>query len=333
MMNVAIASQCWDTPEASFYTHSREVLAAALSAGVEARPMRLRSLRAIRTGGLVLPWARRWVDRYPRGAGEVVHHIDQDAFIGIDVATVHDLGCFHDPSVAARFARSAVRAVTRRARRIVVTTRGTADELSTVFPRAPAADVVPVPHASVRPGLEQPCRFDALWVGRNAPHKRAAEYVRLAARWPRLAFAMRLSASPSRPLMDGLGPLLPLRNLTLLTEPMTEAEMDALYRQSRVVVSTSTYEGYHRPPLEGYLRGCRVVLPRTEPYLSTYPEDAVFWYSRGAARADPESLDSALEDAIGRTEPAMPDSSVVRAVSYETTGAALRGVYEGASRA
>ena len=325
-MKVALASQNWSSPMTSMYSYSTDVLHALRSVGVDASPLPIKSLVGMRVGGLLVPLARRTFLSYPHEDGALVHHIDQDAWRGVDVVTVHDLFPFRDTRFADRFIRSAIRTAVRRARRIVTDSQATLDELAQRFPSATRGkmQVVPIPHAPVSPE-RGPTQYDALWIGRNAPNKRLEEYVALAGRFPQSRFAVRWSRSPGRPQAnEGLTRAISAApNIQNFTEFLDEAQMDQLYRQTRVYVSTSTYEGWHIPVMAAYLRGCHIVIPRIEPYLSIYPEPTAFWY-------DPTSRPS-LDAAFGQALQAPfrpPAAQVVDYVSYQSVGSQLKAVYE-----
>lgn len=325
-MKVALASQNWSSPMTSMYSYSTDVLRALQSVGVDAVPLPISSLVGMPVGGLLLPLARRTFRSYPNPEGRLVHHIDQDAWRGVDVVTVHDLYPFRDTRFADRFIRSAVRTAVRRARRIVTDSRATLDELAVRFPAFTRGkmQVVPIPHAPVSADRREPV-YDALWIGRNAPNKRLEEYVALAQRFPRARFAVRWSRSPGRPeanaeLTRSIGATANIQNFTQFLE---EAQMDELYRSTRVYVSTSTYEGWHIPVMAAYLRGSHIVIPRIEPYVSIYPEPTAFWY-------DPTSRPS-LDEAFGAALAAPfrpPSAQVADYVSYSRVGSQLRSVYE-----
>jgi glycosyltransferase involved in cell wall biosynthesis len=328
-VKVAIASIGWSNPTTSMHSHSADALAAVRSVGVDAVPMPLRSYRGAKVGGLLIPWALRTLGSYPAREGAIVHQIDQDSFRGVDVVTVQDLYCFHESRFVDRFFRGAVRTAASRAHRVVVTTEASGQELGERFPGAKEKiRVVPLPHEPTSPDrLEQ--KYDALWIGRNAPNKGLLEFIALASRFPQLRFAVRWSRSPGRPLLDErLSHAIQLSdNIQVFTQPLSDEDIDALYRSSRSYVSTSTYEGWHLPVSEAYLRGCHIVVPQIEPYVSIYPGGTAFWYEP----ANRASLDAAFETAVA-TPFRLPSEEVVRYMSYENVGTRLKAVYEEISR-
>ena len=350
-MRVAIASEGYPPYpiDTSMYTHTRDALDAVRRAGVDAFVLALPSNRGARIGGLVRPYLRRKLAGYAgRDGAEVVHHISQDVRRGADVATVHDLYPFYDVDgrTSDAFFREAIRTALKRPARVVVTTEHTRREVAARFPEhAEKLRVVPVPHRTPPPGLADPVRYDALWVGRNAPNKNLPLYLALAVRYPALRFALRSSRSPDREALDRevAWKLAAARNVAVLPR-QSEEGLDALYRSARVLVVTSNYEGFHVPAMEAYVRGARVVLPRIEPYLELYGGEGTvntYWYdpawierpfawdfSRSLA-----NLAAAFEEACANpTATRAPDARVVARVSLESVGWGLKAVYEEVAR-
>jgi hypothetical protein len=335
-MKVAFVTYHWDRPDLSLTTHAIDVMAAARSAGIEGYPMSIPSTRDARFGGLIRPLLRRMFTAYPEHDGAIIHNVDPDSLRGVDVVTIHDLGVFqkYDDRPSDAFYRHAIRVVMKRAKRVIVTTEGTRRELTGLFPDyADKVRVVPVPHAPVSAARlhgRYDAEYDAMWLGRNAPNKRLVEYVELAKRFPGCHFFLKWSKSPGRQMLDEeLVRSWPWpTNLHDSTEPLAGEALDTLYRKTRIYVATSSYEGWHRPPIEAYLRGCHVVLPRREPYVSIYPEQAAFWYDPN----DRVSLDKAFIQAVA-TPNRPPIPSVYESVSYPVVGAKLKAVYEEVVRA
>lgn len=110
-------------------------------------------------------------------------------------------------------------------------------------------------------------------------------------------------------------------NLTMLPR-QTDEQLVRLYRSAKVYVSTSTYEGWHAPPMEHYLRGGHLVLPRIPPYTEVYPDAAVFYYRPGSV----DDMGRALVEAV--EAPLRPPAEAVRKmVSLEGVGRKLLEAY------
>ncbi len=322
-----VASWGWATQTSSMFAYSQNVLEALRSAGVDAVPLVVPLRHGARHGGTVLPWIRRALRGYPAHGAGLVHQTDTEALRGVDVVTIQDLAEFRGfrPRLDRLLDGAKFGLVSRRARRLVFTTRAMLSEFAQRMPaRADKGRVVPMPFAPTDSHRE-PSRYDALWVGLAAEHKRPLAFVRLAERHPERTFAQRWGPSPRfRRLGEDLRVAQArVRNLTPLTTALSPEDLDTLYRSSRVCVATSSYEGWHAPVTEARLRGCQVVVPRIEPYLSIYsPTDAFFYEPDSEA-----SLDQVLDAAI-RTGPRAPSTSLVHLVSYANVGRALRAVYE-----
>lgn len=323
-MRVYVASHGWDKPTLSMYTHSRDVLASLKSVGVDAEPMHLYKAFHAQHGGFVVPWVQRIAGEYPAHNGGIIHHIDSDAWRGVFAVTIHDLAPFVLPGLLRKFQQPAYTMSVRRAKRVIVTTGGTKKLIEKVVPASRGkVRVVPVPHVPTVPWRSAEV-FDALWVGATSWNKQPGAFIELARRNPKLKFAMRVSRGdmPEEEVARLDRSSRGLTNLAVFREALGDGDMDTLYRISKSVVSTSTYEGWHAPIMEGYLRGCRLVLPMREPYEEIYPRYCAFWYFPTGA----ESLDAALGDALsaGYSEPA---PEVKWLASYGNVGAKLLEAY------
>jgi glycosyltransferase involved in cell wall biosynthesis len=321
---VYLATWGWKVSGVSMNTHSRDLLGALRSVGVDAEPMPLPSPWGFRVGGWVLPWAQRLLMNYPKHKPDsIVHHVNADAWRGVDVVTIHDLSPWMlNGRESQRFTYVFI---AHRAKKIVVTTEGMKEDIQRIIPVSRGKTfVVPVPFTPTI-AERRPLKYDALWVGGNSPNKCAIDFVWLAQRHPEQRFAMVWSKGTYNAYANAYLETMAAvtRNLTSIHREVTDEELDKLYRSSRMCVSTSLYEGYHAPPMEAYLRGCHVLLPEMRPYTDIYPDDVPFWYF-------PESTSSMDEEFMRALDTPLrpPDPRVVDMVSYENVGRKLKAVYE-----
>ncbi len=337
-MKVVLLSQSWENETSSMYTYARDLIGALHTAGVDAVATQGRDRINTRIGGVVVPLVRRALLSHRRSGIDVIHDISTGGLVyrGTDVSTIHDAYLYNPRFtsrddglwVRRRVYRNTLPITVRRVKAVIVTTEAMKQEVASYIPAArDKLRVVPIPHVPVDARRLKPL-YDALWVGRFSPRKRPMDYVDCAYRNPDLTFAFRWSPSPIwTPSAKEQQYFDDCKNLVQIP-PLSEAGLDRLYRQSRAVVSTSDYEGWHVPPIEGYVRGCRVVLPKHEPYTSIFPPNAPHHF-------DPSmvwSMDAALRAALADTSPRVPDPAFVRALSFENVGKLLRAVYEEATR-
>ena len=329
-MKVAVASTKWGRPNSAYFTHARGVVLAGRTAGVDAYGLTLHSRGGERIGGMIAPLVQSFLSRYPVEPDTIVHNIDPLVWHDPDVITVHDLMMFTQVPLTDLYRWHVLHAMSM-ARRIVVTTDYTRRGCLARFSRriTDKIGVVPVPHEPTDPGRLEP-EFDALWIGRDRPWKHLDAFIGLVARRPDLKFALRWTYDPNdsasffaqRWLYEEPSWRHGLENLTILPE-MSDHDLDVLYRRSRVVVSTSSDEGWHAAITEGYVRGCQVVLPRVEPYVSIFSDSAPNWYVPDRSG---DALVDALEAAL--TTDSMFDRDFVRRISYPAVGQQLRAIYE-----
>lgn len=325
-MRVAIASEAWNNPKTlGMYLATNAILVAAQEAGVEAYPLPLASHYGSSVGGLIGPAFQQIFRGY--GVPDLVHQTSLAVRHGVDVAMVQDLYPFQGRRVADRFFVWQTRLAVRRARRVVVTTEWMRGELIRLFPQyAEKFRTIALPHEIPPWNRSVEPRYEALWIGRIAPNKDPEMYLSLAAAFPTLRFAMRSSPSPGRDSQAQAveATRASMSNVVALPR-LSEAQKDELYRSAAILVSTSTYEGFHAPAMEAYIRGVKLVLPFIEPYIGLYGERPpnVFWYKS----RDLHSLISTFGDAhLAAGVPPSPE--VLAKVSFSTVGAKLRALYE-----
>ncbi len=301
------------------------MLDAARGAGVDAYPLPLVSHYGSRVGGLIGPGLQQIFRGY--GVPDLVHQTSIAARRGVDVATVHDIYPFQDHRLADRFFVWQTRLTVRRARRVVVTTDWMRRECTRLFPHYEEKfRTIALPHEIPPWNRSAEPSYAALWIGRIAPNKDPELYLSLAAAFPALRFAMRGSPSPGRDALARAVEATRARTTNVVALPqLSEAQKDELYRSVPILVSTSTYEGFHTPAMEAYVRGVKLVLPSIEPYVELYGKQAanVFWYTSKELR----SLISAFGEA--HSAPGAPPSPEVLAkVSSSAVGEKLRALYE-----
>jgi glycosyltransferase involved in cell wall biosynthesis len=250
------------------------------------------------------------------------------------VVTMHDMRPFHRRVIPWGLQRSVLRRSCLRAKVVTTYNDTMRKELIEALGRRMAERVVPLPlpHGPGRPDYRLEPKFDLLWVGRAERRKHLPAFLAALRQLP-LSVSAAVLWSPVGPSADGdpedIERLLRQeigrgRALTAMRSGISPVALDELYRQARVCVSTSSYEGFHAPPMEAYLRGTRLVLPRLEVYTEIYEGACgVHWYDR------PDSLPSVISEAL-QSGGFVPSDRVVRSVAFETIGRKLTAIYESA---
>lgn len=252
------------------------------------------------------------------------------------VVTMHDMRPFHRRRRPWDIQRGVFRTSCLRAKVITTYNEVMRAELTAALGQEVGERTVaiPLPHGEGHPFDRPSPDFDILWVGRAEKRKRLPLFLKTLRDVP-LGRSVAILWSPVDPRLGGevvdIDALVRIeaargRRIVAMRSGIDAAELDRLYRVSRLLVSTSTYEGFHAPPMEAYLRGTRLVLPRLEVYRESYGGAAgIEWYD------GLESLAPAIESALSgdRFNPA---PSVVDSVSMKTIGNQLRAVYQVASR-
>lgn len=337
MVGVRIASDGWNSPGTAMYIFSRDVVSALHGVGVDAIPGPIANFRdGRRIGGTVRPVLRCLFRSYDFGDGRLVHHTGwpPSGLRGAEVVTFFDMYAFRDPDPASALRRLAYRAMARRARAIVAISPFSAQEVAQhLGPRIGAkVATVSLPFPPPPPAPQVPTLYDALWVGADLPRKGLANFLRATASFPDLEIAVRwnyVRPGQASPQVEAALATRPSERLHHLHEVLDDAAMEQLYASSRCVVSTSTYEGYHAPLMEAYLRGRPIVVPDEEPYQGIYgaAPGVVRYHREGGGQA----IGEAIREAIALPKFA-PDPRVVDWCSFDRVGRELKAIYEGAAR-
>jgi glycosyltransferase involved in cell wall biosynthesis len=116
-------------------------------------------------------------------------------------------------------------------------------------------------------------KYAACWVGNLAKHKNIGEYLALAAALPDKSFA---AVMPGRDALLAAGVLSLPVNLKIF-HSLNTADYDDLLAASGYLVSTSLAEGFGRPPADGALAGCDIVVTDIPIYRELYDGLAHFY--------------------------------------------------------
>jgi glycosyltransferase involved in cell wall biosynthesis len=307
-----------------------QAYAEALRGRVRAELSSVATSKGKSRGGIVRSlWEfhRRWLHDGPNG--RVTHVlIPWIAWEGADVVCIHDLAPSILGGVYSQVGDHYVRAAARRAKRIDCASQFTRDLLAKRFGPKIAekcfVTLIPIPPMPI---TRLPPLYDVIWVGDSCPNKGLERLLAALPERRPAAIVVRLrSARHESVVGDWVGAARRRgASVTVFTD-LSAGDLDTLYRQSRVYVSTSDYEGFHIPPLEHFLRGGAVLLPELRPYTDSYPASSVCWYSSDATRSQ---LRAKILEA---TDWPTPQPGAVRAVacrhSYERAADTLVANYE-----
>lgn len=119
-------------------------------------------------------------------------------------------------------------------------------------------DPIGVPNAfeDIKRVSEEEKKYDFLWIGTLAEHKKFDDLIALASRYKELSF---VAVVPNYQLSIARKKCQCTLNIELLSS-LSDSELRALYVQSKNFISTSTVEGFGMPILEASRLGLGVVL-------------------------------------------------------------------------
>jgi hypothetical protein len=333
---ILVASANWNARGSSMEVYGRSVIETLRRKGVVARPLEVRTPAAgAPLGGIVLPVLYRRFLRYPRG--QFVHATGiEGAGRGAAVTTIYDLWHFYAGGWAGYDGRDRIRLSARRSKLLIAISEYTRDELRKFLGRRvyDRTVTIGIPQPTVGASRPSVAKYDVVWVGTTQHRKRLPAFLRMVKQLPSSYSICVHWRGPRRdgvPLFDAPSSITAairqlqsagLARVDSITETLQPDQLDLLYRASRCIVSTSTYEGLHLPVLEAYLRGTRVVIPRCPPYTELYVgAPGVHWYARD------DQIPSAIAAAV-ESEPFEPSRKIREAVSFDTIGRQLIQAYE-----
>jgi glycosyltransferase involved in cell wall biosynthesis len=130
------------------------------------------------------------------------------------------------------------------------------------------------PHRLERASRESAARkYAACWVGTTSKHKNIGDYLAAAAAMPNKRFAAVMPQRDSK--RAGIEFAVP-KNVEIFHSLNTK-DYDELLATSNFLVSTSLVEGFGRPPADGALAGCDIVLTDIPIYRELYDGLAHFY--------------------------------------------------------
>ena len=146
--------------------------------------------------------------------------------------------------------------------------------------------------------------YDGCWCGTSAPHKNLELFLNLAAHRDKQRFALVL------PKRDAEHIQVP-PNVYVFSDLPGDAYL-ALLASARVFLSTSSAEGYGRPPMEALVLGARLCLSDIPVYREIYGAWATFF------QQTPPDLVAGFDEALAeslRTGPVYPSDGALQAVT------------------
>ena len=340
---VWLAVHAWYHPASDNDSYRRSVADSLASVGVPFEILRGRPIPSGPVSQSILPLILRGSMTYGIPDG-LVHDLYGDSvFRDVGVSSIQDLywnsrqdGLRSRSLQLAILSFQAYRRTLIRSKRVIATTPFMRDELLKAYGSQfkDKIRIVPIAcEAGIGPGV-RPAVYDVLWIGSTLRRKAPTEFLRAVGILPkefRIALRLRRASEQLSESADAIAELVDRyrqegRRIDVWSEEMPRPAIEELYRSSKCLVSTSTYEGFHMPVAEAYLRGLNVVLRDAAYYRSMYDGvgAGIHWYS------DSRDLPTAIAEAV-RNGPFHIDQALRDRLSFRGVGRLLKGVYEEAS--
>ena len=343
MVRVVLAVHGWYHPASQDDRYSEYMARSLQSAGIQFEKLEGWKLPHGRFSQLVFSTTLRYVLDYVDRNG-VIHDLFGDSvFKNLDVATIHDL-YWNTPQIGMMpRALQVVQLIyqdywrtLKRAKKVIVTSKFTRDQIGKYYGQEYLAKLVeiPIPCAPEKEFKKQSTQYDVIWIGSNLRRKSLLEFLKVIGSLPKqfrvAIIAKKVSGivgEDPRTIRDLVQALnADGHSVSFIERRLTDDELDDLYRNSKCLVSSSTYEGFHSPVSEAYLRGTHIVLPLSPIYSCQYSnEDGVHWYR------DREEMRDRILNAVEYGH-FSPSCEIARKLSYANVGKLLKATYEDVSR-
>lgn len=330
-MRVVLATPKRSDPGSSLRAYALRMLRALLSVPGhgDARLLELPLGAEAKRGGVARPLVGQALRAFPVDGSTIWHATEPNAALrGTDVVTLHDLYEFQEKGPMMRAVRMITQRAVHRARRFVVQTEHGRSVVRAQFGPdvADRTRVVPPAFEPVPPGRPLQPDYDLLWVGNLDGRKQPDRFLLELSRFP--SPRLRVAFFCHRSGWGDLGPVAAAferarqaHTMDWIDRKLSSDELDKLYRRSRVLVSTSTVEGFHLPPMEAWLRGTRLLLPDIDVYREIYGR------ATGVLFYPPAEGFGAVVKAGLEASPFSPDSDLMLKVSDRECGSGLWKIY------
>ena len=342
-MNVGLAVHGWYHPLAEKDTYISAIEISLNSVGIVSERIRGHNLPNGKISQLVVPSVLKYFMNYGTGNYDIIHDTRGDSvFKNVDVSTIQDLYLYKPKNEP--FSKllnltlkkyQDYRRTLQLSRQIIVTNTVVRQEIEHFFGTMYNEKIktVPIPfeYGPIEKGDD---RYDVIWVGSSARRKRLPLFLKYISYLPKsYRIGVKLTyvdkyVSDDRKLIENT-----IRNLQndgrhieVISNSKSWDFLTNLYKSSKCLVSTSSYEGFHMPVAEAYLKGVRVILPKNELYISIYGDaEGVNYYD------NEEQLPARVIEAV-ESGKFLPDQRIVNYLSFHHVGSLLKEVYEEAMK-
>jgi glycosyltransferase involved in cell wall biosynthesis len=271
---------------------------------------------------------------------DIVHDTRGDSlFNGVDVSSILDLYVYlHMTTMSEKLVRLPLKIfenykrTLKLSKKVIVLNEGMKTEIVSYFGQRYGDKIRVIPPSFDVPLIKENReeKYDVIWVGSSAKRKNLPLFLEAVSNLPskykvglRFNYINKYVSDDFKAINDAIVRLKDVgKTVDMLPPSKSWDALENLYRSSKCLVSTSSYEGFHMPVAEAYLRGVNVVLPKNDLYQSIYGEaEGVHYYK------DKKDLPTKISEAVqyGRFVHAR---NVVEYLSHKRVGAQLKEAYE-----
>lgn len=344
-MRVGLAVHGWYHPLMNTDTYIISMERALQSVGLTSSRILGHTLPNGTVSQLIFPSILRYFMNYGNDKFDIIHDTRGDSvFRNVDVSTIQDLywnhhkNNFTDKLIQTPIAiYQNYRRTLKLSRRIIITNSYIKRELVTIFglKNDNKIRVIPIPFEYKLDARKDDIKYDVIWVGTSDRRKQLPVFIECISNLPksykigiRATYINRFISDDIQNINNKIKMLQYNGwNIEMLKFNKLQDSMNNLYASSKCLVSTSSYEGFHMPVAEAYLRGTHVVIPQNELYTSIYGTEAegIHYYT------NKQDIGLKISEAIqyGRFK---PDRKIVEYLSFKHVGLLLKEVYEEAMK-
>ncbi|MHB8553550.1 MAG: glycosyltransferase family protein [Thermoplasmataceae archaeon] len=343
-MEVGIAVHGWYHPLMETDTYISSIEESLSFVGIVPIRIRGHNIPNGTISQLMFPPILKYFMNYGKQDFDIIHDTRGDSvFRNVDVSTITDLYWNqYKMDLTSNFLKIPIRLyqnyrrTLRLSKRVIILNSIFKKEINQFFGSKynDKIKVIPVPFDNKSVERNNSDKYDVIWVGSTDKRKQLPIFldcVRCLPKSYNIAIkATRINRYISDNIIEIDDKIKAMRkdgrSIDVLRFTKSWGSLNDLYLSSKCLVSTSSYEGFHMPVAEAYLRGCHVVLPRSELYSSIYGDaEGVHYYN------NKDDFPMIISEAVqyGRFK---PDQQIVNYLSFNHVGSMLKDVYEEAMR-
>ena len=339
-MRVGLAVHGWYHPLSDIDTYISSIQKALNAVGVPSERIHGRNFPHGTISQLIVPPIVKYFLNYGNKDYDIVHDTRGDSvFKGVYVSSITDLYVYlHMTTLSEKLIRLPLKIfenykrTLKLSKKVIVLNEVIKTEIVSYFGRRYGDKIRVIPPSFDVPQIKENReeKYDVIWIGSSAKRKNLPLFLEAVSNLPskykvglRFNYINKYVSDDFKAINDAIVRLKDgSKTVDMLPPSKSWDALENLYQSSKCLVSTSSYEGFHMPVAEAYLRGVHIILPQNEFYHSIYGDaEGVHYYN---SRKD---VNSKILEAIQYGK-FMPERNIVDYLSPNHVGTLLKETYE-----